>query len=93
LFLTHFGPVDNPHPHLQALIDNLETMSGIVRKRLADPGPHEEKGRRFADDVTRELRRQMNEPQVASYLAAAPPELLWLGLARYWTRKKAAPYC
>ena len=89
LFLTHFGPVDNPHPHLQALIDNLETMSGIVRKRLAEPGPDEEKARRFAEDVTRELRRQMNEPQVASYLAAAPPELLWLGLARYWKKKTA----
>jgi len=87
LFLTHFGPIDNPGPHLRSLLDNLETMSGIVRKRLAEPGPDEEKARRFADDVTRELRRQMNEPQVAAYLAAAPPELLWLGLARYWKKK------
>jgi len=87
LFLTHCGPIDNPGPHLRTLVDNLETMSGIVRKRLAEPGPDDEKGRRFAEDVTRELRRQMNEPQVAAYLAAAPPELLWLGLARYWKKK------
>ncbi|MGH9254002.1 MAG: MBL fold metallo-hydrolase [Vicinamibacterales bacterium] len=88
VFLTHFGPVDTPGPHLQTLLDNLETVSGIVRERLAEPGPEDEKGRRFADDLVRELRRQMNDTQVAAYLAAAPPELLWLGLARYW-RKRA----
>ena len=87
LFLTHFGPINNPHPHLRTLVDNLETMSGIVRKRLSEPGPDDEKASRFAEDVTRELRRQMNETQVASYLAAAPPELLWFGLARYWKKK------
>lgn len=88
LFMTHFGAVHSITPHLRTLMANLETMAGIVRKRLAEPGSDEEQARRFADDLTRELRRQMPEAQVASYVVAAPPEQLWLGLARYW-RKKA----
>ena len=62
-------------------------MAGLVRARLAEPGTDEEKSRRFADDLQRELRRQMTDAQVAAYLAAAPPELLWLGLARYWRKR------
>jgi glyoxylase-like metal-dependent hydrolase (beta-lactamase superfamily II) len=87
IFLTHFGPIEDPVPHLRTLLENLETMSRIVQKRLAEPAPDDEQARRFAEDVTRELRRQMSESQVAAYLAAAPPELLWLGLARYWKKK------
>jgi len=33
------------------------------------------------------MRRQMNEAQIATYPVAAPFELLWLGLARYWRKK------
>ena len=38
LFLTHFGPVQGAAPHLQALMENLETTAGIVRTRLSEPG-------------------------------------------------------
>ena len=87
IFLTHFGAVDNPRTHLRALLDRLDSMAGAVRKRLSEAGSDEEKASRFAEEMTREFRREMNERQVAAYLAAAPPELLWLGLARYWKRK------
>jgi glyoxylase-like metal-dependent hydrolase (beta-lactamase superfamily II) len=87
LFLTHFGPVDHPRAHLQTLVDNLETTSRMVRELLAGPVPEDEKSRRFAEDLARELRRQMNEMQVSAYLATSPPELLWLGLVRYWKKK------
>lgn len=86
LFMTHFGPVQGAAPHLQALMEHLETTAGIVRAGLADPGSDEEKSRRFADDLQRELRRHMTEAQVAAYVVAAPPELLWPGLARYWRK-------
>ena len=87
LFLTHFGPLQGTAPHLQALIENLETTAGIVRTRLSEPGTDEEKSRRFADDLQRELRRHMTDAQLAAYTVAAPPELLWLGLARYWRKR------
>jgi glyoxylase-like metal-dependent hydrolase (beta-lactamase superfamily II) len=88
IFMTHFGPVNAVTIHLQTLLQNLETMAALVRARLAEPGTDEEQSRRFADDLVRELRRSMTEAQVASYRAAAPPELIWLGLARYWRKRK-----
>jgi glyoxylase-like metal-dependent hydrolase (beta-lactamase superfamily II) len=88
LFLTHFGPVGSVRPHLQTLLDNLMTTSELVRRLLKEPGSDEEKRERFAESLMGELRRQMTEAQLAAYRAAAPPEILWLGLARYW-RKRA----
>jgi glyoxylase-like metal-dependent hydrolase (beta-lactamase superfamily II) len=90
LFITHFGPINSPVPHLRTLMANLDTMSALVRTRMAEPGSNEEKAGRFGDDLVREWRRQMPEAQVASYIAAAPPELAWLGLERYWRKKTAA---
>ena len=89
LFLTHFGPVQGAEPHLQALMENLETTAGIVRAQLSEPGTDEEKTRRFADDLQRDLRRHMTDAQLAAYVVAAPPELLWPGLARYWRKRSA----
>jgi glyoxylase-like metal-dependent hydrolase (beta-lactamase superfamily II) len=88
VFLTHFGPVHDPVPHLRTLFENLERTSALVRKGLEEPGSDAEKAGRFAEDLTRDLRRQMPDPQVAAYLLAAPPVLLWLGLARYWRKKE-----
>ena len=89
IFMTHFGPVNNPRPHLTTLMQNLDTMAGLVRARLSEPGTDEEQSKRFAEDLQRELRRHMTEAQLASYRAAAPPELVWLGLARYWRKKES----
>ena len=87
LFLTHFGPGPSVTPHLRTLMENLGSTAGLVRKLLSEPGPDEDKMRRFADDLTRELRRRMTETQIAAYMASAPPDLLWLGLARYWRKR------
>jgi glyoxylase-like metal-dependent hydrolase (beta-lactamase superfamily II) len=87
IFMTHFGPVNGVTTHLQTLLQNLETMAALVRTRLAEPGTDEEQSRRFADDLLREWRRSMTDAQVAAYRAAAPPELIWMGLARYWRKR------
>jgi glyoxylase-like metal-dependent hydrolase (beta-lactamase superfamily II) len=89
IFVTHFGPVNSVTTHLQTLLQNLEMMAALVRARLLEPGTDEEQSRRFADDVWREWRRHMTDAQVETYKAAAPPELNWLGLARYWRKKEA----
>jgi glyoxylase-like metal-dependent hydrolase (beta-lactamase superfamily II) len=90
LFLTHFGPSTLPSAtHLQTLMDNLQTTLGIARATLAEEGSDEDRRKKFAEELKRELRRHMTDDQIASYGVAAPFESLWLGLARY-LRKRAA---
>ena len=88
IFLTHFGPIGSVRPHLETLWQNLQEMARWVRHTLDESGSDEERSRTFADRLRQDMRRQMNEVQIAAYPVAAPFELLWLGLARYW-RKRA----
>jgi glyoxylase-like metal-dependent hydrolase (beta-lactamase superfamily II) len=88
LFLTHFGPSPNPpRTHLQTLLDNLQTAVDLARQTLAGEGTDEERRKRFAEAISRELRRHMSDAQAATYGTAAPFEMLWLGLARYLRKK------
>lgn len=87
IFLTHFGPVASPRPHLQALMENLEETAEWVRRTLADPGTDEERSQTFAGQLRQRMRQQMTDTQMAAYPVAAPFEMLWLGLARYWRKK------
>lgn len=84
LFLTHFGPVQHVRPHLQTLWEHLQTSAGFVRALLEQSGTDEERSAKFAEQLERELRRQMTDAQLAAYRLAAPFWILWLGLARYW---------
>ena len=88
LFLTHFGPVTDVRPHLQTLLDNLETMAGWVAETLREDGTDEQRAIRFTDRLTTHLRQRATDEQMASYPVAVPFIQLWLGLARYW-RKRA----
>ncbi len=87
LFLTHFGPAPSVRPHLQTLMANLRDAVAFVEASLSEPGTDDERGGRFAEHLQREFRRQMTEAQVASYEIAAPPEMLWLGIARYLRKR------
>jgi glyoxylase-like metal-dependent hydrolase (beta-lactamase superfamily II) len=89
LFLTHFGPTEHVRPHLANLLDHLDTTAALVRESLTGSGTDDERSRRFAEDLRRELRRKMSDTQVAAYEIAAPFHLLWLGLARYWRKREA----
>jgi hypothetical protein len=87
IFLTHFGPRGSVRPHLETLWQNLQEMARWVRHTLDEPGSDEERSRAFADRLRQDMRRQMNEVQIAAYPVAAPFEQLWLGLARYWRKR------
>jgi glyoxylase-like metal-dependent hydrolase (beta-lactamase superfamily II) len=89
IVLTHFGPVGNVRTHLETLWSNLEAMASWVRHALDEPGSDDERSRGFADRLRQDMRRQMNDVQIAAYPVAAPFEQLWLGLARYWRKKTA----
>lgn len=89
IFLTHYGPVGAVRPHLETLWHNLQEMASWVRHTLDEPGTDEERSRTFADRLRQDMKRSMNDVQVATYPVAAPFEQLWLGLARYWRKKTA----
>ena len=70
-FLTHFGPIGSVRPHLETLWQNLEEMARWVRHTLDDPGSDGEEPD-LADRLRQDMRRQMNEAQIATYPVAAP---------------------
>jgi len=90
LFVTHFGPIAHVRPHLQTLLENLQTMVGWVEESLREPGSDDERAGRFAERLTRHLRQHMSDAQMASYPVAVPFLQLWLGLARYCRKKPGA---
>lgn len=90
LFLTHFGPSEiPPATHLHTVVENLGTTSRLVRETLAIEGTDADRRARFTDELKRELRKHMTDAQVDSYGVAAPFEMLWEGLARYWRKRPA----
>ena len=90
MFLTHFGPSGHVRPHLQSLIENLRASAEWVRRSLLEPGSDDEKARRYAEYVDRELKRHLTEEQILPHRVGAPFEVSWLGLARYWRKKESA---
>jgi len=90
LMLTHFGPVTRVRPHLADLLENLDTTAGIVLALLKESGSDEERGREFAGQLRRLLRRHMTEVEMTTYVVAAAYEHLFNGLARYWRKKGMA---
>jgi glyoxylase-like metal-dependent hydrolase (beta-lactamase superfamily II) len=91
LFLTHFGPVDEPPGvHLQKLEDRLTSMAARVKAMLDDEGSDESRAGRFAAELGDELRRTLGDADTRRYIVAMPPEQCWQGLARYWRKKAAA---
>ncbi|MGH9350344.1 MAG: MBL fold metallo-hydrolase [Vicinamibacterales bacterium] len=88
LFLTHFGPsAIPPATHLQALVENLQTTSRLVRETLSLEGTDGDRRTMFAGRLRRELGCHLTEAQIAAYATAAPFEMLWDGLARYWRKR------
>jgi glyoxylase-like metal-dependent hydrolase (beta-lactamase superfamily II) len=79
LALTHFGAVENPIEHLEA-----------VRKRLREEA---DLAREFSEeDYERHHRATVAEsldPEVAKeLLQAVPPQYQWRGLNRYWNKRE-----
>ena len=87
LFLTHYGPAMHVRPHLQSLLENLHSAAAVVKASLEAPGTDEERTQVFTEHLRRELRSHMTEMEFEAYRVTAPPELLWLGLARYWRKR------
>jgi glyoxylase-like metal-dependent hydrolase (beta-lactamase superfamily II) len=89
LFLTHFGPHHGARQHFQAMFENIDTWSRIVRRLLADASvPNDEdRQKRFADEAFRDLRQRVGEGEALDYTKAGGLNYSWQGLARYWRKR------
>jgi glyoxylase-like metal-dependent hydrolase (beta-lactamase superfamily II) len=90
LFLTHFGPYHGARQHFQAMFENIEAWSQIVRRLLAESAmPDEERQKRFVEEAFRELTRRVGETEARDYTRAGGLTYSFQGLARYWTKRGA----
>jgi glyoxylase-like metal-dependent hydrolase (beta-lactamase superfamily II) len=87
LFVTHFGPAAPSRPHLAELRSQLTLVGRLAKESLeqgSDDLAHEVW---FHEALRSEIRARLGD-DAAAYEVAAPFNLNWRGLARYW-RKKA----
>ncbi len=88
LFVTHFGPSDNPEGHLAQMARRLEAMAKAVRRSLDAEGNNAQQADVFHEQVMAELRECLQDEALASrYEQFGQPRVSWFGLARYWHRK------
>jgi glyoxylase-like metal-dependent hydrolase (beta-lactamase superfamily II) len=88
LFLTHFGPYHGARQHFQAMFENMEAWSRIVRRLLADPSlPDDERQKRFTEHVFADLTRRAGETEATDYTKAGGLNYSFQGLARYWNKR------
>jgi glyoxylase-like metal-dependent hydrolase (beta-lactamase superfamily II) len=75
--ITHFGSIDAPAEHLQAMRAELGAAAGLARE-LSAP------------EFERMLRGRMSgcdESVEQAFIQAMPPEQHWQGLRRYWDKR------
>ena len=88
LFLTHFGPHADTVSHLQSFLDHLDELGEIAR-RIVEGDSGRAGQDQFVAEVARLLRRRLPGATARHYEEAAPLNLCWLGLERYWKRRAA----
>lgn len=82
LALTHWGPVDEPEPHLAAVRARLHEEAELARD--LDEAAYEARHRDLV------AARVADRETAAVLLQAVPPEFQWRGLDRYWSKRQAA---
>jgi glyoxylase-like metal-dependent hydrolase (beta-lactamase superfamily II) len=88
LVLTHFGQVDAVAEHLRLFRGVLARQAALVRETLAMEGSDEERIERFAETMRADARTQLSDDEALSAEAAIAFDQVWLGLARYWRKKR-----
>jgi len=87
LFLTHFGPYNDPAGHLASLVTHLDGLSQLGRSIMEQTASDAEREAQFVAEARRYLKRHVSDATAALYNQAAPLTHCWLGLARYWKKQ------
>ena len=78
--MTHFGASDAVEAQFAELEERLDTWAALA---------HTEDRETFIAAVTSEIERDAGEVLLAAYTQAAPPEQLYAGLERYWSKRES----
>jgi glyoxylase-like metal-dependent hydrolase (beta-lactamase superfamily II) len=78
LAMTHFGAGEDPPVQLAEVGRRLDAWAQLARDR-------DEAG--FIEAVTEEIDRAADPETAAAFVQAAPPDQLYAGLARYWSKR------
>jgi glyoxylase-like metal-dependent hydrolase (beta-lactamase superfamily II) len=78
LRLTHFGAVDNVDEHITQMRHRLAAWGEVAKAADLD---------RFVEVIEEETRASAGEADPDAYFQAAPPDQLYQGLTRYWSKK------
>jgi glyoxylase-like metal-dependent hydrolase (beta-lactamase superfamily II) len=78
LAITHFGLFDDVSEHLDGLHGALDRWGALARETDAEG---------YAEAITADMRGTHEPAAADAFLKAMPPETLWPGLHRYWSRK------
>ncbi len=89
LFLTHYGPHEDPTDHLDALLVHMDALRQISKECLESGGSDADQQQRFLDQIRVYLARHIPSHETNLFNTAAPLDQCWLGLARYWRKRGA----
>ena len=78
LAVTHFGSYDDVDQQIAAMHEALDRWGALARQTDAAS---------FAAAMIEEMRRAPDAAATQAFLQAMPPDMLWPGLDRYWSRK------
>jgi glyoxylase-like metal-dependent hydrolase (beta-lactamase superfamily II) len=78
LALTHWGPIDDPAPHLAEARRRLRQEADLV---------HEMDEATYEADLQRRVKAELDPEVRDEMFQAVPTAYQWAGLNRYWTKK------
>ncbi len=88
LFLTHFGVSDDVATHLEDYRRELKEWSDVVRGRLAHVTDPYSAAKEFGREVLEDWQQKLTPDDFVRYRDFADPAGSFLGLARYWERRR-----
>jgi glyoxylase-like metal-dependent hydrolase (beta-lactamase superfamily II) len=78
LAITHFGSYDDVDDHIAAMHEGLDRWGALALETDAES---------YAQTMIAEMRRAPDTTATEAFLQAMPPDTLWPGLDRYWTKR------
>jgi glyoxylase-like metal-dependent hydrolase (beta-lactamase superfamily II) len=90
LFVTHFGPIEDPPRHLDSMASQLHEMPDMVRRSLEAESDPDAQFAAYEREFGAYLRRFLSSQDAAAFETVAPSRYNWLGLVRYWRKRAEA---